>query len=45
MPFSCKLVYHRVQFRGAHVFDFRNGKNTRWTSYADSALFNEAYQT
>ena len=34
-----------TEFRGAHVFDFRNGKITRWTSYADSALFNEAYQT
>jgi len=45
VPFSCTLVCPRVHFRGAHVFDFRNGKITRWTSYADSALFNEAHQT
>lgn len=33
-----------VEFRGAHVFDFESGKIARWTSYADSALFNEACQ-
>lgn len=31
-----------TRFRGAHVFDFGDGKITLWTSYADSALFNEA---
>lgn len=33
-----------TEFRGAHVFDFEDGKITRWTSYADSALFNEAHR-
>lgn len=33
-----------TEFRGAHVFDFENGGITRWTSYADSALFHEAQQ-
>jgi ketosteroid isomerase-like protein len=31
-----------VEFRGAHVFDFEDGEITRWTSYADTALFNAA---
>lgn len=31
-----------VNFRGAHVFDLRDGKIVRWTSYADTALFNAA---
>ncbi|MDS0300362.1 nuclear transport factor 2 family protein [Halogeometricum sp. S1BR25-6] len=31
-----------VEFRGAHVFDFEDGKIVRWTSYADTALFNAA---
>ncbi|ELZ31407.1 hypothetical protein C474_08897 [Halogeometricum pallidum JCM 14848] len=31
-----------VEFRGAHVFDFQDGKIVRWTSYADTALFNAA---
>jgi ketosteroid isomerase-like protein len=31
-------------FRGAHVFDFEDRKIVRWTSYADSALFNEAHR-
>jgi ketosteroid isomerase-like protein len=35
----------QVAFRGAHVFDFRNGKIVRWTSYADTALFNAATET
>lgn len=34
-----------VEFRGAHVFDFRDGKIVRWTSYADSALFNAATES
>lgn len=33
-----------TEFRGVHVFDFENGKIARWTSYADSALFNAASQ-
>lgn len=33
-----------TEFRGVHVFDFENGKIARWTSYADSALFNAALQ-
>lgn len=33
-----------TEFRGAHVFDLENGRITRWTSYADSALFNAAHQ-
>lgn len=31
-----------TEFRGAHVFDFEDGKIARWTSYADTALFNAA---
>lgn len=31
-------------FRGAHVFDFVDGKIARWTSIADSALFNAALE-
>ena len=33
-----------VEFRGAHVFDFEDGKIVRWTSYADTALFNAALE-
>lgn len=33
-----------TEFRGAHVFDFEDGKIVRWTSYADSALFNAALE-
>lgn len=33
-----------AEFRGAHIFDFKNGTITRWTSYADSALFNAAHR-
>lgn len=33
-----------TEFRGAHVFDFDNGRINQWTSYADSALFNAAHQ-
>lgn len=33
-----------TEFRGAHVFDFEEGKIARWTSYADSALFNAALE-
>jgi ketosteroid isomerase-like protein len=31
-----------VEFEGAHVFDFEDGTIVRWTSYADTALFNAA---
>lgn len=31
-------------FRGAHVFDFVDGKIVRWTSIADSARFNAALE-
>lgn len=33
-----------AEFRGAHVFDFEDGAIVRWTSYADTALFNAARQ-
>lgn len=33
-----------VEFPGAHVFDFEDGKIVRWTSYADTALFNAALE-
>lgn len=33
-----------TEFRGAHVFDFEDEKIVRWTSYADSALFNAALE-
>lgn len=33
-----------TEFRAVHVFDFEDGKIARWTSYADSALFNAARQ-
>ena len=33
-----------VEFRGAHVFDFEDGKIVNWTSYADTALFNAALE-
>lgn len=31
-----------TEFEAAHVFDLEDGRITRWTSYADSALFNQA---
>ena len=31
-----------VEYPGAHVFDFEDGTIARWTSYADTALFNAA---
>jgi ketosteroid isomerase-like protein len=31
-----------VEYPGAHVFDFEDGKAVRWRSYADTALFNAA---
>lgn len=34
-----------VEFRGAHVFDFNDGKIVRWTSYGDTALFNAALES
>lgn len=34
-----------VEFRGAHVFDFDGEKIVRWTSYADTALFNAALES
>jgi ketosteroid isomerase-like protein len=33
-----------VEFRGAHVFEFSDEKIVRWTSYADTALFNAALE-
>jgi len=33
-----------VTYRGAHVFDFEDGAIVRWTSYADTALFNAALE-
>lgn len=33
-----------TEFRGAHVFDFIDGKITRWESIADSALFNATFE-
>lgn len=33
-----------VEFGGAHVFDFEDGRIVRWTSYADTALFNAALE-
>jgi ketosteroid isomerase-like protein len=33
-----------VEFRGAHVFDFEDEMIVRWTSYADTALFNAALE-
>jgi hypothetical protein len=33
-----------TEFRGAHVFEFADGKIIRWTSYADTALFNAAFR-
>lgn len=31
-----------TEFEAAHVFDLEDGRIARWTSYADSALFNQA---
>lgn len=31
-----------VEFPGAHVFKFKDGKIARWRSYGDTALFNAA---
>ncbi len=33
-----------VEFGGAHVFDFEDGRIVRWTSYADTASFNAALE-
>lgn len=33
-----------TEFQAAHIFDFEETEIGRWTSYADSALFNEAFQ-
>ena len=33
-----------VAFDGVHVFDFEEGTVARWTSYADTALFNAALE-
>lgn len=33
-----------VEFPFAHVFDFEDGKISRWTSYIDTALFNAAHE-
>ena len=33
-----------VEFPNAHVFDFEDSKIVRWTSYADTALFNAALE-
>ncbi|MDY6764576.1 MAG: nuclear transport factor 2 family protein [Halobacteria archaeon] len=33
-----------VEFRGVHVFDFKDGTIIQWTSYADTALFNAALE-
>lgn len=33
-----------TKFQAAHIFDFEEAKISRWTSYADSALFNEAFR-
>lgn len=33
-----------IEYPEAHVFDFDDGKITRWTSYADTALWNAAFE-
>lgn len=33
-----------VEFPFAHVYDFEDGKISRWTSYIDTALFNAAHE-
>lgn len=33
-----------AEFQGAHVFEFSDGKIARWTSYADTTLFNAAHE-
>lgn len=33
-----------LAFPFAHVFDFEDGKISRWTSYIDTALFNAAHE-
>lgn len=33
-----------VEFPFAHVFDFEDGKISRWTSYLDTALFNASHE-
>ena len=33
-----------VEYPNAHVFDFEDGKIVQWTSYADTALFNDALE-
>lgn len=33
-----------VELAGVHVFDFEDGKIVQWTSYADTALFNDALE-
>lgn len=33
-----------VEYPGAHVFDFEDGRILQWTSYADTASFNAALE-
>jgi ketosteroid isomerase-like protein len=33
-----------VEYPGAHVFEFEDGKIVQWRSYADTALFNAALE-
>lgn len=33
-----------VEYPGVHVFEFEDGRIARWTSFADTALFNAALE-